>query len=83
MALPSHLWSRLNSHVSISQCLAATAALVSQVDRHYRCETYICAVQIITYCIGRAIYNLYFHPLSKYPGPKLAAITDIWWAYAR
>ncbi|CAH0021772.1 unnamed protein product, partial [Clonostachys rhizophaga] len=34
------------------------------------------------YFIGRAIYNLYFHPLSKYPGPKLAAVTDLWWAYA-
>ncbi|CAH0043516.1 unnamed protein product [Clonostachys solani] len=34
------------------------------------------------YCIGRTIYNLYFHPLSQYPGPKLAAITDLWWAYA-
>uniref|UniRef100_A0A8H7KE28 Uncharacterized protein n=1 Tax=Bionectria ochroleuca TaxID=29856 RepID=A0A8H7KE28_BIOOC len=34
------------------------------------------------YFIGRAIYNLYFHPLSKYPGPKLGAVTDLWWAYA-
>ncbi|KEY72631.1 hypothetical protein S7711_06265, partial [Stachybotrys chartarum IBT 7711] len=38
---------------------------------------------IIAYCIGRIIYNLTFHPLAKYPGPKLAAVTDLWWAYMR
>ncbi|KAG6361097.1 hypothetical protein INS49_009321 [Diaporthe citri] len=37
---------------------------------------------IIAYCIGRAIYNVHFHPLAKHPGTKLAAITDAWWAYS-
>ncbi|KAI1867702.1 uncharacterized protein JN550_006843 [Neoarthrinium moseri] len=41
------------------------------------------ATLAVAYYIGRVIYNLYFHPLSKYPAPKLAAATDIWWAYAR
>ncbi|KUI57994.1 Averantin hydroxylase [Cytospora mali] len=27
------------------------------------------------------VYNAYFHPLSKYPGPKLASISDPWTSY--
>ncbi|KAH7063494.1 cytochrome P450 [Macrophomina phaseolina] len=31
--------------------------------------------------VAIAIYRLYFHPLSKYPGPFLAKISDIYGAY--
>lgn len=31
----------------------------------------------MAYNIGCIIYNLYIHPLSRYPGPKLAAITPL------
>ncbi|KAH7316854.1 cytochrome P450 [Stachybotrys elegans] len=33
------------------------------------------------YAAARAVYNLHFHPAAKYPGPRLAAISNIWWAY--
>lgn len=39
----------------------------------------------VTYAVGRAASRAYFSPLSKFPGPKLAAITYLyefyydWW----
>ncbi|KAI2615863.1 cytochrome P450 [Hypoxylon sp. NC1633] len=36
----------------------------------------------IVYWVGRCIYCLWFHPLAKYPGPKVAAISDIWFIWS-
>ncbi|KAI9459866.1 putative P450 monooxygenase [Lactarius psammicola] len=36
---------------------------------------------ILTPFIWRIVYNLYFHPLSHFPGPKLAACSRLWLGY--
>lgn len=38
----------------------------------------ISGVLVIVYFVSHAIYNIYFHPLSKFPGPKRAAVSYAW-----
>ncbi|KAK4184059.1 cytochrome P450 monooxygenase [Podospora australis] len=33
------------------------------------------------YAVTRFIYLKYFHPLSRFPGPALAAVSNTWYAY--
>ncbi|CAG8978252.1 hypothetical protein HYALB_00009149 [Hymenoscyphus albidus] len=35
----------------------------------------------IIYVSSRCVYHLYFHPVSQLPGPKLAAVSNVWYAY--
>ncbi|POS68686.1 averantin oxidoreductase, partial [Diaporthe helianthi] len=41
--------------------------------------------QAVIYKLYVIIYNLYFHPLATYPGPRLAAASQIWiiWSYIK
>jgi hypothetical protein len=39
------------------------------------------AVGLLIYALARFIYNVFFHPLSRFPGPRGAACTKWWLAY--
>ena len=41
----------------------------------------ITALGFLLYALARVIYNVFFHPLSRFPGPRGAACTRWWLAY--
>ena len=41
----------------------------------------LCFAAYVLYLFARAVYRLYLHPLSKFPGPRTAAITTWYEAY--
>ena len=48
--------------------------------RYFSALSALCAFYVIFWCL-RAIYNLTLHPLAKWPGSKLAAVSTAWYEW--
>jgi hypothetical protein len=47
----------------------------------FRQAAFTTAAGSLLYALVRIVYNVYFHPLSRFPGPRGAACTRWWLAY--
>lgn len=67
--------------VSFDARLALIVAISTVIQFYPQCCTSSLQYQVILYPISTAIYNIYFHPLSRFPGPASHAISRIPYFY--
>jgi hypothetical protein len=58
----------------------AVIKLFEQLTEH---KSAVAATAIFTYLVAQTVYNVFFHPLARYPGPFLCKIStwpSFYWA---
>lgn len=74
MVSSTSILSKLMVYLQLLLCL------VSSFRRSYLSRDVLTThIQAVLYTFCHAVYNLYFHPLSRFPGPKIAAITRLYY----
>lgn len=48
---------------------------------HYKSLAVSVASILVVSCLSTFLFNLFLHPLAKFPGPKLAAWSQWWLSY--
>jgi len=67
---------------SVSNHVTTSANMdVSHLLPSFRQGALITAVGLLLYTLTRITHNVFFHPLSRFPGPRGAACTKWWLAY--
>lgn len=77
MSLPT-LQDVLTTSVSLLQ---TTTPLLKRITSLLLKTTTSLLFLIIVTMLAIAVYRFYFHPLASVPGPRLAALSNIWHAY--
>ena len=60
--------------MSVSYSLSYSLKMGTAINVAALCGVY--------YCV-RVVYRIFFHPLAKYPGSKLAAASTEWYGFYR
>ena len=55
--------------------------VLSSLLPSFRQSCWTTALGLLIYALARVIYNVFFHPLSRFPGPRGAACTKWWLGY--
>ncbi|KAM0418949.1 hypothetical protein ACHAPT_012107 [Fusarium lateritium] len=55
--------------------------IAARVCAHYRLLTVAAVGILAAYWLGTFLFNLFLHPLTKFPGPRLAAGSQWWLSY--
>ena len=53
------------------------ASVTSSNSRRFLLALGLCCTSLLVYTVGTVIHRLWFHPLSKFPGPWLNAVSDV------